>query len=225
MKKFLLLLFVVGLTRCGSAQMSVSVGRVPYPPSGALGFNDSFPYPNGNLNTVSGGNWTNDNSATVQLYVSSNIVSGSTSNNCPTYCFVRWTGGGGPAPANQSTQVTFTGISSALLGPAVRVDTTGASTGYAALCYDNGTIQCSLGKLVNGTLTSLAAPGTAISPTSTVKLTVSGTSPAVLTVYVNGTVYTSYSDSSSPITSGDWGLGNYLTNGDTHISNATGTTP
>lgn len=222
MKIFVVALLTFFLTRCGGAQMSISVGRAPYPFHGVAGFSDSFPYSDGDLTSVSGRNWTNDSSASTQLYVSSNIVAGSVSNNCTSFCFVRWTGSGGPAPVSQSTQTTFTGMSSAYLGPAVRVSTSGAQTGYAALCSADA---CELIKMVAGTETTLVGMGSTISATSTVKLTASGTSPTALTVYVNGSTYETYSDSSSPLTSGDWGLGNGLTNADTHISNATGTSP
>lgn len=196
--------------------------------SSSYGFSDSFPYSDGNLNSVSGGNWTNDSAGSIQLYVSSHIVATSTSNNCPNLCFTRWTGTGGTAPSSQSTQVTYTGMSSSELGPAVRVDTGGANTGYGAVCYFDITYSkdvCQIWKVVAGTTTLLADPGTTVSTTSTVKLTASGTSPTTLTLYVNGTSYATYSDSSSPITSGTGGLANYLNNGNTHISNATGTTP
>jgi len=225
MKIVVVALLTFFLTGCGGAQMSISPGRAPFPPSGSFGFSDSFPYANGDLTSVSGGNWTNAAALSTELYVSSNIVSSSTSSSCGTYCFVVWTGGGGPAPANQSTQVTFTGISSDFLGPAV-LTTTASQTGYAALCTTTyGSAQCELVKMVSGTETTLVAAGATISTTSTVKLTASVSTSTTLTIYVNGASYETYTDSSSPITSGTWGLGDAGTSGDTHISNATGTTP
>lgn len=226
MKTFLLMLLMLSITGCGSTQMAISPGRAPYTP-GSIGFSDSFPYANGDLTSVSGGNWTNAASVSTELYVSSNIVAPSTSSNCASaYCFVVWTGGGGPAPANQSTQVTFTGISADLLGPAVRT-TISSQTGYAGLCTNGfGAVPtCAIEKLVNGTFTNLTGQGATISATSTVKLTVSGTSSTLLTLYVNGSSYLTYTDSSSPITSGTWGLGDIGNNGDTHINQAIGTSP
>lgn len=199
--------------------------------SSTYGFTDNFPYSDGNLNSVSGGNWTNDSTASILLYVSSHIVAGSNSSNCGgglgDNCFTRWTGSGGPAPANQSTQITYTGISSASLGPAVRVDTSGAKTGYGVLCYFNPSYSadtCQLFKVVSGTGTLLEDPGTTVSGTATVKLTASGTNPTVLTVTVNGSTYTTYTDSSSPITTGTWGIDSF-SGSDTHIDQAVGTAP
>lgn len=200
------------------------------------GWSDSFPYSTGNLTTVAGGNWTNDSTYATAFYVNANspsIVSISNSSSCSgsaQMCLSRWTGSGGTAPANQSTSVTYAGISSNYgPGPAVRIDTGGANTGYGAICSDvvTGTPYCFIVKVVAGTVTYLTATeGAAVPSTATVKLTVTGTSSTVLTLYVNGSVYQTYTDTSSPITSGTGGIiGTRSDTGDVHITNATGTTP
>ena len=221
-------ILLLGACNLGNlGQEAIESGRITAPNNAVYGFKDNFLYSNGDLTSVSGGNWTNAASVGTELYVSANIVSISTSSTCATTypCYVVWTGGGGPAPANQSTQVTFTGISSDFLGPAVRTSTA-SQTGYAALCTTTyGSAQCAIYKNANSTITALTAEGSTISTTSTVKLSVSGANPASLTLYVNGASYLTYSDSTSPIASGSWGLADVNSNGDTHISQAVGTSP
>lgn len=200
------------------------------------GFSDSFPYASGNLTSVDGGNWANNSSVSTLLFVhtgSPNSVGPSNTSSCSAGagngCFVRWTGAGGTAPASQSTQVTYTAFYFQALGPAVRVSST-AQTGYAAYCSGGASGDfpaCALVKVVNGTATTLVGTGSTFPTGATVKLTASGTTTTSLTLTVNGATYATYTDSSSPITSGTWGL---LSNGQgtsrtTAISNATGTTP
>lgn len=196
------------------------------------GYADYFPYSAGDLVSVSSGNWSYQTSGSSEFSVttgSPNTVALHMGGSCSSgFCFARWTGAGGTAPANQSASVTYTGISSDAIGPAVRVDTGGATTGYAAVCTDavSGVPHCWIDKVVSGTVTTLTSTsGSAIPATSTVKLTASGTSSTALTLYVNGSSYQTYTDSSSPITSGTGGIGGAGNNGNVHISNATGTTP
>jgi len=195
------------------AQASYSGSINPY-----YGFTENFPWGDGDLTSRSAGIWQTNNWVRAELYVTSHIVATSTGSTCPNYCFVRWNGPGGWPPANQSTQVTFIGIGTSFLGPAVRVDILGTQTGYAALCSTTyGSPACEIVKVVDGTYSALTSAGSTITTNSLVKLTVTGTNSTVLTVYVNGSSYLTYTDTSSPITSGTWGLGDSLTNADTSI--------
>lgn len=182
-------------------------------------FSDSFPYGNGNLQTVSTGNWsTTDTPAFGPLIVfSSHVQSNQNSGDALTL----WSGAGS-FTTNQCSSITFSSVGTDFIGPTVRSTSGGSSftdTFYSIGCNNAG---CSIGKVVAGVPTSLTSSTGTISPGDVIQLSAVGTSPVLLTMKQNGTILQTYSDSSSPITTGVPGLNNFGAAEDSAISNATG---
>jgi hypothetical protein len=180
-------------------------------------FTDSFPYAGGDLVANAGGNWTYTLGTSV-FYVDS--PNASIYNLNAGTGIAEWTGTGyGTASANQYTTGTYLYVGAAETGIAVRVS---GSSAYFADCKDLG---CKIVKIVSGTPTELTTYGSTLSNGAVVEFDVTGTAPAVLTVYVNGASYSSYTDSSSPLTTGSWGVVSYYggsSPGGTELSNVKG---
>jgi hypothetical protein len=181
----------------GSRRAIVSSGGGP-----TQVFSDSFSYSNGDLVVVSGGNWTYTTGA--KFLVTSPFV---IPNQDTAYAFARWSGTGTPT-TNQYSTVHYSALSVAILGPAVRVPTSGSNTGYSAACTASG---CFIVKLINGTITSLTSTGAPIAIGDTIELDATGTTPTVLTIKLTHSgitsAYQTATDSSSPLTTGTWGIG------------------
>jgi hypothetical protein len=185
----------------------------------SAGFSDSFSYSAGDLVAVSGGNWTYATGGNFQVgMVAAHTVSGNAGAVHPNLAY--WSGAGGPAPANQSTAMTFTAVapSPQQLGPAVRVSGT---SGYFADIYASG---YRIVKVVSGTETYLTSFTGSPTAGDVFNLTASGTASTVLTLYRNGSPVATDTDSASPITTGTWGIWAYAS-GVAAASNVTGTSP
>jgi hypothetical protein len=198
--------------------------RVSYAASGGGAtqvFSDSFAYSStGDLVTISGGNWTYTAGAKFLNYVSPYIEPNETSGG---WAYAYWSGAGTPN-ANQYATVRYAGLALGVFGPAVRVSTAGPDTGYGAACKSAG---CQIVKMVNGVQTDLTTTGISIAVGDTIELDAAGTTPTVLTIkLIHGGVTSTYqtvTDSSSPLTTGTWGIGGYsLAGGGTYGDNVTG---
>lgn len=106
--------------------------------------------------------------------------------------------------ANQYSQATIVTANNGAC-VAVRIQT-GAQSFYK-FCSSGGTYQ--LSKVVAGTITQLGSNYSGDANGNVIKLTASGTSSTLLTPYVNGVPQTTYTDSSSPFTSGYVGVSFY----------------
>lgn len=154
-------------------------------------FTDFFPYTNGELASVSGGNWTtvNGNMQVISHVISNNQTAG--------YGLYSWSGVGS-FNANQFATVTFTALGNDDMGPGVRTSTSGGNQGYGADCAVGA---CRITKVVNGVQTNLTSFTGILAPGDVIRLEASGTSPTVLTLKKNGAVLQTYTDSTAPITS------------------------
>jgi hypothetical protein len=178
-------------------------------------FTNSFPYATGggDLVTQSGGDWVAAY-GTSAFFLNANAIY---NNSYP--AIVSWGGAGGTATTNQGTKITFSVVAGSETGPAVRV---ASGNAYFADCYSGG---CKIVKIVGGTQTGLTSFGAALSTGAVVELDATGTSSTVLTLYVNGTSYATYTDTSSPLTTGTWGITSVYggsSPGNTGVTNATG---
>ncbi len=118
-------------------------------------------------------------------------------------------GSAGTFGADQSAEATVSGMSGGAnyCGVGVRM---GASTGYVFITDGvSGITDTEIGKYVGGVYSALTGVTTTVADGDVIKISVSGTSTAVLTAYKNGVVVGTYSDSSSPHTSGQPGLDSY----------------
>ena len=197
----------------------------PAQSGGAIGqaFSDTFQYAAGDLATNSGGNWTYNGGAA--MYIQGNSYGITPNATDGQYHVLRWSGAGTPN-ANQYATMVFTRWDGGVLGPAVRVSTSGASTGYSLACSPSGG-ACAISKTVAGSQNNLTSYGALISLGDIVELDVTGTTTTVLTVYVTHagtkTQYLTYTDTNSPILTGTWGMGAYGGNGNgTFASSETG---
>lgn len=195
------------------ASQIIGVGnrKVSSTGSGTQIFCDAIPYSNGELSSVSGGNWAQGTSANI--HVNSNTMISFQSDNYATY---KWTGAGS-FTADQYATTTFSTVNNDLLGPAVRANTTG--TFYGVQCNNQG---CLMAKVVSGTQTNLTAILPPV-PTSgqVVELDVTGTGTATVTFKINGTTIATETDS-TPIASGVPGVADYGGHNDTAVSRVCG---
>lgn len=165
MKRLLLMVLLLSAAALGQTQIA----------------SEAFTYSNGNIFSVSGGNWTQSggNGASTVTIVS-NALSSASANGV----YGRWTGAGS-FTADQYSQITVTSSNGTTrwIGVAVRMGTsTSGFTGYVLSCAST---NCKLEKYVSGALTTLqAATAHGISINGkTVRLSITGTT---LTPLVNG---------------------------------------
>lgn len=181
-------------------------------------FTDSFSYSHGDLVTVSGGNWAYTTGAT--FLVTSPYLE---PNQGIKFAFARWSGTGTPN-TNQYATAHYFALGAGVFAPAVRVSTSGPNTGYAAACTSAG---CFIVKIVAGAQTNLTSTGPSIATGDTIEIDATGTASTVLTIKRTHsgttTTYQTVTDSSSPITTGAWGVGGYGPAGSgTFVDNVTG---
>ena len=198
MRVFILMLLAITAILCGQIPVPIvcNVGITGPTQIASDNFNS---YSNGDLTTVSGGKWTagSGNFDVLSHQVQSNYTSTFTN-------LARWTGAGS-FNDNQYSRLTIIAFSGSWqsMGPAVRVNS-GLSTGYVT--YWTGTNTVGLGKLVSGSWTTLNDTCGTVVVNDVIELDVTGSSTSVLTVKKNGATLCTYSDSSSPITTGTPGL-------------------
>jgi len=166
-----------------------------------MAYTDSFAYSDGNLQTVSGGNWTNRD---INLDVlSGSVVPHSVSNHNNCY----YSAGGSAFADDQYSECKIVGGTSvsatAWCGPAIRMNiTTGAC--YVAAYYANGASSKVQLNYYNGTGLS-ATSGTpytvTLTPTDVLRIEAVGSS---LSLLVNGTVRDTWTHTT--LTNGKAGL-------------------
>jgi hypothetical protein len=134
------------------------------------------------------------------------------------YSAAHWNADTFSADQYAQVKVSLRATSSDWVGPAVRAAASGG-TFYGVFASTNyGDPQVFLSKLVSGSVTDLASVGLTLTAGDVIRLEVTGTAPATLTVKRNGTAITgltSISDSSSPLTAGYAGFCCYAEPGDT----------
>lgn len=113
----------------------------------------------------------------------------------------------GTQPDDQYAEVTLKGSNVENSGPAVRLRTSGTKHGYMARYYAAGSVIV-LSKWTNGTLTyqlsTVAATPVAGDVLRLSVKTISGN--AELKIFLNGALIKTYTDSASPILSGNYGM-------------------
>lgn len=130
--------------------------------------------------------------------------------------------GVGTINVNQYATATYNTVGSVNLGPAVRIS---GKSWYDAYCQATNS-TCGIDKFVNGVATpNIATCSKTAHAGDIVEIDASGSNPTVLTLYYNGAVCTTYTDSSSPLTSGTTGISNSYgssNSGDTSLGNVIG---
>ena len=195
----------------GSATYTISSGT----------FTDNFPYSAGDLVAVSGGNWTypSGSSSVYSVVTSGEIKPNQGTGHYLTY----WSGAGsGTFTATQHASITVgsTALSPGYAGPAVLVSSS-ATTGYFAQCYSGG---CRLEKIVAGSNTVETSFAGTLAAGDVIKLgaVVTSCTSVVLTWYQNGTSIGTWTDSSSPICTGNPGMYGFNSGGSSYIVSISG---
>lgn len=167
-----------------------------------------------------GASWTAVSGASGQFEILSNAA------NCPSgtgtagdyYNGVTW-------PADQYSEATIGTVGTVSdegSGPAVRW----AAAAFTGYIVQTNTTQTRLYKVSGGSFTGpfndLGGDGAACAANDVLRATVTGTSPAVISVTKNGSEIIRYSDGSSPITSGNAGLWGSGTGGASSVASWTG---
>ena len=141
---------------------------------------------------LSSGNWTLPSGFSALKVSASGVVEGTATSTC----VAEWTGLSWPN--DQYSEVTFDGFGAAYSGPAVRL---GSSAGYAALCGLSSDHNIYIQTLNNGS--NIASHGYTPGSNDVIRLLVVGN---VLSVYQNGSLVFSYTDTSNTFTSGNAGI-------------------
>lgn len=111
--------------------------------------------------------------------------------------------------ADQSAEATVSAMGSGSDYAGVGVRMSGGN-GYVVITDGaSGAGHTEFGKYTGGTYATLAGIATTFANGDVLKLGVAGASPAVLTAYKNGVSVGTFSDSTSPITSGQPGLDSF----------------
>lgn len=146
-----------------------------------------------------GGNWTACVSGVAGINLTSNQATGAESaSGCRMY-------NGASFSADQYAKITFAAVASGnYLGLSLRGDGAG---NYYDVAADNGVAF--IRKASSGSPSTLTSVSQVFIAGDILYLEVVGSSPAVLTLKLNGTTIGTYSDSSSPFTTGKPGLASY----------------
>lgn len=139
-----------------------------------------------------GANWSQNGTATWTISVTNDVSFSGAS-----FAFVWWNADS--FPDDQYSQLKT--ITSSYNGPACRVDTGGAITGYSFYTIDSG-----IYKWVAGSRSSIGSYSGSFSNGDTAKVVCTGSSTVTIEVFKNGVSLGSTTDSSSPIASGAAGM-------------------
>ena len=193
-------IFIAGLMLLPAQQFQIP-GRTWQGAASSCPFTDSFSASSGTA--LNSSNWTNVSALSTgggTIVQNSGVAQGSSAFKAGGAIV---TGGSCTISANHYAQVTSVQANASNIYVYVRMNSSG--NGYALTGSGN------LDKVTGGSYSFLSSGCGAVSAGTVMRLTVSGSSNAVLTASYNGTTCISYTDSSSPYLSGSPGF--YIGNG------------